>query len=72
MTRIYSVIILYLVLTTFIVLIKPAMIFDASGKLKHFNYDENDASSSLLNIEVILSVLAVFCYYVVIAKEMLY
>jgi len=47
------------------------MVFDASSKLKRFNYDEGDTTSSLINIEVLLSVLAVICYFIVISVEMI-
>lgn len=50
---------------------KPAMMFDADGNIKHFNYEENDTSSSLLNIELVLTVLAIFCYFIVLAGELM-
>jgi hypothetical protein len=69
--RIYNVIVLYVILVMLIFLTKPAMVFDASSKLKKFNYDERETSSSLINMEVLLSILAVFCYFIVISLEMI-
>jgi Ca2+/Na+ antiporter len=69
--RIYTVITLYIICLFLIFWFKPAMMFDSDGNIKHFNYEENDQSSSLLNIELVLSVLAIFCYFVVLAAELI-
>jgi Ca2+/Na+ antiporter len=63
-------ILLYIICLLLIFLYKPAMMFDAAGNLKHFGYDENDVSASLLNIELVLIFLAIFCYFVIIAVEL--
>lgn len=68
--RLYSVILLYIFLIMIIMFIKPAMLFDASGSIKEFDYDNNNLSSSLLNMEVVLSILAIFCYFIVISLEL--
>jgi hypothetical protein len=47
------------------------MMFDENGNFKHFGYDETDHSASLLNIEIVLIVLAIFCYFVVLAVELM-
>jgi len=70
-SRIVYTILLYIVLVSLLIIIKPAMIFDANGNLKAFDYDNNSKSSSLINLEVILSVLSVFCYYIVISLQMM-
>lgn len=70
--RIYVVILLYITCLFLIFMFKPAMMFDAEGNLKHFNYEENDTSSSLLNIELVLSILAIFCYFAVLAAELMF
>lgn len=69
--RIYIVIVLYIICLLLIFMFKPAMMFDGNGNLKHFNYEENDNSSSLLNIELVMSILAIFCYFVVVAAELM-
>jgi hypothetical protein len=46
--------------------------FDANGELKHFNYEDNDTSGSLLSIEIALCILALLCYFVVIALELIF
>lgn len=67
--RLFTVILLYIIILFIIFLSKPAMIFDANGNIKQFSYEDNN-TSSLLNMEVILCILAVFCYFIVIAFEM--
>jgi hypothetical protein len=47
------------------------MMFDESGNIKHFGYNDNDTSASLLNAEIILIFLALFSYFLVIALELL-
>jgi hypothetical protein len=71
MKRTYIVITLYIIFLLLIFLIKPAMMFDESGNIKHFGYNDNDTSASLLNAEIILIFLALFSYFLVIALELL-
>lgn len=47
------------------------MMFDEDGNIKHFSYEDNDTSGSLLNIEIVLCILAIFCYFIVIALELI-
>ena len=70
-SRILYTILLYIILVSLIIILKPAMIFDANSNLKTFDYDDISHSTSLINLEVILSVLAVFCYYIVISVQMI-
>jgi hypothetical protein len=70
-SRILYTILLYIILVSLIIILKPAMIFDANSNLKTFDYDDISHSTSLINLEVILSVLAVFCYYIVISVQMM-
>lgn len=62
---------LYIVCLLLIFQFKPAMMFDAAGNFKHFGYDENDRSASLLNIEIVMIFLAIFCYFIVTALELI-
>ena len=69
--RMHIVILLYVIIVLLLFVFKPAMMFDNKGILKHFNYDETDTSGSLLNIEIVLCVLAIFCYFIVISLELM-
>lgn len=69
-SRIYLAILLYIAVLLLIFLIKPAMMFDQEGNIKHFNYDASDTSASLLNVEVVMTMLAILCYFVIIAMEL--
>lgn len=69
--RIHIVIMLYIICLFLIFLFKPAMMFDQSGNIKHFNYDESDTSASLLNIEIVLCIFAIICYFIVLAIELI-
>ena len=71
MKRIYLVILLYILCVFALFTFKPAMMFDMEGNLKHFGYENDDTSASLLNIEVVLAVLAIFCYLLVVAAELI-
>lgn len=68
--RMHVVILLYVIILLLLFVFKPAMMFDDKGMLKHFNYDESDTTGSLLNIEIVLCVLAIFCYFIVISLEL--
>ena len=70
MKRIYFVILLYILCVILIFALKPAMMFDLEGNFKHFGYDEKDTSASLLNIEVVMIFMAIFCYFIVTAFEL--
>jgi hypothetical protein len=45
--------------------------FDAAGNFKHFGYDDKDTSASLLNIEIVMIFLAIFCYFIVTSMELM-
>jgi len=51
--------------------LKPAMMFDLEGNFKHFGYQHSDTNASLLNIEIVLAFLAIFCYFIVLALELI-
>lgn len=74
MKRIYIVILLYVMCMLAIFSYKPAMIFDGEGELKRFDYDSENlrTSGTLFNIEIVLAVMAVFCYLVVLSFEMVF
>lgn len=69
--RIQIVIVLYIICILLIFINKPALMFDAKGDIKHFNYDENDPSATLMNVEIVNCVLAIFCYFIVISVELI-
>lgn len=69
--RIYIVICLYIILLLLFFAYKPAMMFNSNGSIKQFNYEENDTSSSLMNIELVMSILAIFCYFIVLSIELI-
>lgn len=69
-SRFYTVIILYTIFLLLIFIFKPAMMFDARGHIKHFDYEEENISS-LLNIEIVAPILAILCYFIVISVEMI-
>jgi hypothetical protein len=46
------------------------MMFDIHGNFKHFGYDETDNLASLLNADIVFIILALFCYFIVIAFEL--
>jgi Ca2+/Na+ antiporter len=71
LSRIYFVILLYIICLFLIFLYKPAMMFDDKGCIKHFSYDESDTNASLMNIEIVLCILAILCYFIVLAGELI-
>lgn len=71
LSRMPLAILLYTICLLLIFLFRPSMMFDDNGNFKHFGYDESDHSASLLNIEIVLVVLAIFCYFIVLAVELM-
>ena len=67
----YYVILLYVICLFTIFLFKPAMMFDEKGNIKHFSYDESDTKASLMNIEIVLCILAILCYFAILAVEII-
>ncbi len=63
-------VLLYTICVLLVFMFKPAMMFDEKGNFKHFGYEETDTSASLINIEIVLITIAIFCYFVVIAIEL--
>jgi len=71
-SRKYIVILLYICCVLLIFYFKPAMMFDTIGNIKQFNYEENDKSSSLLNIELVLTVIALLCFFIILSMELVF
>jgi Ca2+/Na+ antiporter len=69
--RMHIVILLYVICLFLIFLYKPAMMFDQNGNIKHFDYENNNTSGSLLNIEIVLCTFAMICYFIVLALELM-
>jgi hypothetical protein len=69
-SRFYLAILLYTAALLLIFVLKPAMIFDQEGNIKYFDYDASNTSASLLNIDLVLTFFAIFCYFVIIAIEL--
>ncbi len=70
MSRMLLSILLYIICLFIIFSFKPAMMFDIHGNFKHFGYDETDNLASLLNADIVFIILALFCYFIVIAFEL--
>jgi hypothetical protein len=68
-SRLFLTILLYITLVFLIFIIKPSMMFDANGNLKHYDYN-NTSETSLLTIEIVLPFLALLCYFIIIILEM--
>lgn len=68
--RMHIVILLYVICLFLIFLYKPAMMFNQNGNIKHFDYEYNNTSGSLLNIELVLCIFAIICYFIVLALEL--
>jgi Ca2+/Na+ antiporter len=69
--RLYIAILIYIICLFLIFLFKPAFLFDTNGDTKHFSYEDSDTSASLLSIEVVLIMIALFSYFMVIAIELI-
>jgi len=70
-SRITITVILYMTVLLLIFFYKPAMMFDAEGNIKHFDYDTSVNNVSLLSMEVILPIIALLCYFIVIIFELI-
>lgn len=68
-SRLFLTILLYITIVILIFIIKPSMMFNSSGNLKHFDY-ENTTDTSLLTIEIALPFIAIICYFIMIIFEM--
>lgn len=71
-SRITMTILIYISVLLLIFYYKPAMMFDAEGNIKHFDYDTTITSVSLLSIETMLPIIAIICYFVVIICELIF
>jgi len=69
-SRLFISIILYITLVILIFVIKPSMMFDIDGNLKHYDYN-NTCETSLLTIEIALPFLAIISYFIIIILEMI-
>ena len=70
-SRITITILIYITTIMLLFLFKPSMMFDLNGNIKQFDYDTT-ISSSLLSIEVLLPIIAIICYFIVIALEIIF
>lgn len=60
---------LYLIVVGAIVLIRPALMFDAEGKVKPWGLD-TEAGESVFAVQVVFPILAVLIYYIVVLSEL--
>lgn len=72
MRRIYFVISLYIISILSLFIYKPAMLFDCNGELKYFDYDDTHDKATVFSMELVLGVLAVFCYLIVLSLELVF
>lgn len=70
--RKYIVILLYVLCVILIFHYKPILIFDANGNIRHFDYEDNsEQSGTLLSIDIVLTMIALLCFIVILALELI-
>ena len=69
-SRKYIIILIYIILVLTIFLLKPSMMFDNKGNIKHFGYNK-DNLSSLLSIEIVLPLLIIISYIIYLAIQLI-
>lgn len=70
--RKYIVILLYVICLILIFHYKPILIFDANGNIRNFDYeDKNEESGTLLSIDIVLTMIALLCFIVILALELM-
>ncbi len=57
--NIFISIIFYILILALIYKFKPSMMFDLDGNIKRF-----DINSSIITLDIIAPILALFCYYI--------
>jgi len=70
-SRKYIIILIYISILLTIFLMKPSMMFDHEGNIKHFGYNSNDNSTSLLSIEIVLPFLIIISYIIYMILQLL-
>jgi len=61
-SRKYIIVLIYIILVLTIFLFKPSMMFDHEGNIKHFGYNTDLNTTSLLSIEIVLPLLIIISY----------
>lgn len=69
-SRKYIIVVIYVILLLLIFLLKPSMMFNEKGEIKHFGYN-NDNKTSLLSIELIIPILIVISYILYLIIELI-
>lgn len=69
-SRKYIIVVIYVILLLLIFLLKPSMMFNEKGEIKHFGYN-NDNQTSLLSIELIIPILIVISYILYLIIELI-
>lgn len=69
-SRLFLTIILYITIVVAIFVLKPSMMFDLNGNMKHFD-NVNKCDTSLLTVEIVLPFLALLCYFIILIFEMI-
>ena len=63
-------IIVYIILVGLIIIVKPAMMFTADGRVKYWS-SQNTEESSAFSQMIVFPILAVLCYYLGVWLEVL-
>ena len=69
-SRIYISILFFTIILLTLFLFKPSLMFDASGSLKKFDY-ENHSVNSLFSLEIIIPFIAILCYFITLLLELI-
>jgi len=59
-SRKYIIVILYITLLLLLFTIKPFLLFDNNGDIKHYNYEKNN----IISIEIILPILIIISFII--------
>ena len=66
-SRKYIIAMIYITLLLLLFIIKPSLLFDKNGEIKHYNYEKN----VIVSIELILPILIIKSFIIYIMIELI-
>ena len=59
-SRKYIIVMIYITLLLLLFILKPSLLFDSNGDIKHYNYEKN----IIISIELILPILIIISFII--------
>lgn len=61
----------YILLLSLLFVFQPSLMFDSNGNIKEFSIKNNDNTTTIISLTIVLPILAILCYFIVLIFQMI-